>query len=73
MPQTLSKINIENILLETDSPYLSPAPLRGTINEPLNLNIIEKKICEIYSLSPEKVENILESNFNDIFDIKNQT
>ena len=73
LPQTLSKINIENILLETDSPYLSPAPLRGTINEPLNLNIIEKKICEIYSLSPEKVENILESNFNDIFDIKNQT
>ena len=44
LPQTLSKINIENILLETDSPYLSPAPLRGTINEPLNLNIIEKKI-----------------------------
>ena len=73
LPQTLSKINIENILLETDSPYLSPAPLRGTINEPLNLNIIEKKICEIYSLSPEEVENILESNFNDIFDIKNQT
>lgn len=69
LPETLSKIKVENILLETDSPYLSPTPLRGTPNEPVNLNIILKKICEIYNLSESEASSILEKNFFDIFDI----
>ena len=46
----ISKINLEDILLETDSPYLSPEPYRGKINNPSNLVFIGEKLSQINSL-----------------------
>ncbi|WP_185868576.1 TatD family hydrolase [Blattabacterium cuenoti] len=63
----LKKIDLNHILLETDSPYLSPHPLRGKRNDPGNIRIILKKLSEIYSLSEDKVAYIIENNVNHLF------
>lgn len=46
---------IERILLETDSPYLSPVPVRGTVNNSQNLKYIAEKISEIKQISYQEV------------------
>ncbi|AWU43910.1 hydrolase TatD [Blattabacterium sp. (Cryptocercus kyebangensis)] len=63
----LHKINLKNIVLETDSPFLSPYPFRGKRNEPVYLKIILKKISKLYSISEEKIANIIEINVKEIF------
>ena len=66
---TLQSLSLDNIVLETDSPYLAPVPLRGLPNEPVNLNIIADYLCTIYNVSLEELADILEDNFNDVFNI----
>lgn len=66
---TLKKIEINNILIETDSPYLAPEPVRGSKNEPKNLIYVANKIAETYNVSLEELSIILENNFNAVFDI----
>ncbi len=50
-----SGISLEHLLLETDSPYLSPAPLRGTRNEPSHIPLIASRLAELQHLSVEDV------------------
>jgi len=65
----LNKIDIKNIVLETDSPYLSPAPYRGKRNESSYLPLICKKLAEIYQLSEEEISLITTQNSKDVFGI----
>ncbi len=60
-------VPLERILLETDSPYLSPVPLRGTVNNSQNLKYVADKIGEIKQISPEKVCEITSQNAKGIF------
>ena len=60
---------MENILLETDSPYLSPEPFRGKRNIPSNVYYVAKRIAEIKNISVEKVIEITTKNAIEIFDI----
>ncbi len=53
---------IEQIVIETDSPYLSPEPYRGKRNSSLNLPFVVERIAEIKGLSGEKVIEITEAN-----------
>ena len=64
----IEQISIKDILLETDSPYLSPEPLRGKPNEPKNLAYIAKQISKTKNIKEEKLSEKLEKNLNDIFD-----
>ncbi len=68
---TLKEIPLSSILLETDSPYLTPSPLRGLPNEPMYLKFIADELLSIYNISLEELSITLEHNFHDIFDIKN--
>ena len=43
-------------MLETDSPYLSPVPLRGKRNEPKNVKIIAQKIADLKNISIEEIK-----------------
>jgi TatD DNase family protein len=52
-------IPLENIITETDSPYVSPEPFRGKINEPKNVKIVLKKISEIKNIEEEKLKEII--------------
>ncbi|MDC6468137.1 TatD family hydrolase [Flavobacteriaceae bacterium] len=65
----LNKIDIKNIVLETDSPYLSPVPYRGKRNESSYLSLICKKLAEIYQLSEEEISIITTQNSKDVFGI----
>ena len=65
----LNKIDIKNIVLETDSPYLSPVPYRGKRNESSYLSLVCKKLAEIYQLSEEEISLITTQNSKDVFGI----
>ncbi len=58
----LSRIEPENLLLETDSPFMSPVPFRGRTNKPSNLKYIIEKIAEVQSLTIEDI--IRSTNFS---------
>ena len=59
----------DKMLVETDSPYLSPEPFRGKRNDPRNVQYIIKKIAEVKEKSFEDIEKIVYENANRIFDI----
>ena len=65
----LNQIDISNIVLETDSPYLSPAPFRGKRNESSNIKYIAKKLCDIYNLSIQEIADITTQNSKKIFGV----
>lgn len=66
----VENIPLEHILIETDSPYLAPVPVRGTRNNSQNLKYIVEKISEIKQIEPEKVEKITLETAKKFFCIK---
>ncbi len=67
--EVVKKIDIKDILLETDSPYMTPEPYRGKQNNPSNVFYVAKKIAEIKELSIEEVIKITTNNCIQFFDI----
>lgn len=65
----LNKIDVKNIVLETDSPYLAPAPFRGKRNESAYIVEVLEKLSEIYGLSVEEIAAITTENSKAIFKI----
>lgn len=67
--QFLNEIPIDQIVLETDAPYLSPTPFRGKRNEPGYIVKIVEKLAEIYDLTPMEIAAITTENSKEIFGI----
>ena len=67
LPEVLLEIPIERIVLETDSPYLTPVPNRGKRNESANVKDTLKKVAEVYRMSPETVGEITSENALKVF------
>ena len=65
--EVAKKISLEHILIETDSPYLSPVPHRGKRNDSRNLEFIVKKLAEIKGVSPTDVANVTLENGKKLF------
>ena len=63
----LDKIPLENIVLETDSPYLAPVPHRGKRNDSTYLTLINQKIAEIYSMTIREIAKITTENAISVF------
>jgi len=61
---------IDKLLLETDSPYLTPVPKRGEINEPSNTKYILEFIANLKQLDIQYLEKQIENNFKTLFKIK---
>lgn len=61
---------LERILIETDSPYLSPVPMRGKRNDSRNLRYIAEKLAEIKGLSPADVAAATLENGRRLFNIE---
>ena len=56
LPDTLSAaVPLSRIVLETDSPYMAPVPMRGTRNEPSFIPYIIKRLTEVYSVTPDEI------------------
>lgn len=69
LDKVVKHVGLENIILETDSPYLAPVPHRGNRNESSYLCIINNKIAEIFGLTEEKTASIIWSNSVQLFDL----
>ncbi|HET8754011.1 MAG TPA: TatD family hydrolase, partial [Salinimicrobium sp.] len=67
--QFLRQIPLEEIVMETDAPYLAPAPYRGKRNESLYILKVLEKLAEIYNLSEEEVAAVTTRNSQDIFGV----
>jgi len=67
--QFLNQIDLSHIVLETDSPYLSPTPYRGKRNESAYLINVLKKVAEIYGVPKQYVADITTKNSEEIFSI----
>lgn len=65
--QFLNEIPLEHIVLETDAPYLAPAPFRGKRNESSYLIKVVEKLAEIYNLSSEEIAKITTQNSRNVF------
>lgn len=67
--QFLHEIPLEHIVLETDAPYLAPAPFRGKRNESSYITNVLDKLAEIYNLTSEEIAEITTQNSKDVFGI----
>lgn len=65
--EVLKTLPLDKILVETDSPYLSPEPFRGKPNEPKNVNIVVDKMSEILEIDRDKLTEILNTNARRLF------
>ena len=60
-------VPLERMLIETDSPYLSPDPFRGKSNEPANVKIIAETVASIKQITFDEVANSTTTNFKKFF------
>ena len=66
--EIVKNIDIKNILLETDSPYLSPEPFRGRKNEPKNTYFVAQKIADLKGENVDKIIDKTDASALEIFD-----
>ena len=68
LKDVIKQLSINRIVLETDSPYLTPEPFRGKKNSSNNIRIIAEYLSKIYDLDIEEISNITNKNVSDVFD-----
>ena len=69
LDMVIRNIDPVNLVVETDSPYLAPAPYRGKRNESAYLGIIIRKLADIYGLNVEEIARITTQNARNLFNI----
>ncbi len=69
LDKVIEQIPLESIVLETDSPYLSPEPNRGKVNQSSNIPYIALKIAKIKNIPISKVQETTTENASRIFDL----
>lgn len=67
--EILPQIPLDRILIETDGPYLTPVPHRGSRNEPVYTNLVVQKISELLNLDRNDIENVTTKNAKNLFRI----
>lgn len=68
-PEVIAEVPMERIMIETDSPYLTPVPYRGKRNDSTYVHLVAEKIAEIKGLTAEKVEDVTFENGKHFFGI----
>ena len=68
--KVVESIGLDNIILETDAPYLAPVPVRGKKNSSKYVPYIAEKVSEILKCSLEEVAKITTANASTLFDLK---
>ena len=67
LQNTFKYIPTNKLLIETDSPFLAPIPMRGKKNEPSFIKYTSKKLAELKSLTFNQISEITTNNFNNLF------
>lgn len=69
LPEVLKEIDLSNIILETDSPYLPPVPYRGKRNESAYLRQVAAKLVDIYKVGMLEIEDQTAKNTKELFNL----
>ena len=69
LPEILERVSTEDIILETDAPWLTPVPYRGKRNQPAFVKIIAQKVAEIKRCSLEEICSVTSSNAKNFFNL----
>ena len=69
LDQFLKNIDLQHLVLETDSPYLAPVPYRGKRNESAYIVQVMQKLSDIYALPESEIERITNANATKIFQL----
>lgn len=69
LKEVATKIPLERMLIETDSPYLAPVPFRGKLNQPGYVKHVAEEIAKLRGISVEEVGLATSANFNKLFNI----
>ena len=69
LDKTIAEIELQNLILETDAPYLAPTPFRGKRNEGKYIVNIAEKLAEVHQISIEKVAEITTENAKKLFEL----
>ena len=67
--EVAKRIPLDRLLLETDSPFLSPEPYRGKTNEPKNVRIVAEFIASLRNHTPDKIAEATSRNAERLFGI----
>ena len=67
LPSIAKELPLDRLLVETDSPFLSPVPFRGKPNEPARVRYVAEKLAEIHNVSLEEIAKITSENASKIF------
>ena len=67
LQETFRSLPLDNVLIETDSPFLAPVPNRGKKNEPSFIDFTASKLAEIKNISKSELVKITRNNFNRLF------
>ena len=69
LQKVIAAVGPEHIILETDAPFLAPAPYRGKRNEPAYIPVIAEKVAELCSLSVEEIADVTTKNALKLFNL----
>jgi TatD DNase family protein len=67
LQETFKFLPLDRILIETDSPFLSPVPNRGKKNEPSFIDYTAQKLADIKNISKSEIADLTTNNFNKLF------
>lgn len=69
LSETIKEVNLKNIVLETDSPFLAPHPYRGKRNESAYTYLVAKKLADVKDKSLEEIAEITTGNAKNLFNL----
>lgn len=69
LDKVIDNVNLKDVILETDAPYLAPVPFRGKRNECSYLKYVVEKLSEIKDVSKEEIARITTTNAKELFNI----
>ena len=67
LQNTFKNLPLENLMIETDSPFLAPVPMRGKKNEPSYITHTLNRLASIKNINIEDLDKITTKNFNKLF------
>ena len=67
LDKTLAELSLDDLIVETDAPYLAPTPNRGKRNEPSYVRLVAQKLAQIYGESEAKIEEVTTLNEKQLF------
>ena len=67
LQEVVQRLDLKHLVLETDAPYLTPAPFRGKRNESHYVHYIAQKLSELKDVSLDEIDRITTTNANELF------